>query len=262
MIAENRSDLSDIRPGDWVDHFLWPSLRPYARLARIDRPVGIWLTLFPCIAALIQASGGLPAGRVLAVFCVGAFLMRSAGSTINDIADRNFDAHVERTRLRPLASGAINAKQAAIFLCAELALAATLLLFLSRLTTIMAIGVVPLVFAYPFCKRVTYWPQAVLGAAFNWGMLMAWTEVTGHVPLGAILMWLGATAWQIGYDTIYGYVDARDDARLGLRSTALLFANKGKAMIGLFYGLALMAWSMGGHLIGMSLAYQVGLGLI
>lgn len=188
--------------------------------------------------------------------------MRSAGSTINDIADRNFDAHVERTRLRPLACGAINAKQALIFLGIELTLAAALLSFLSPLTRLVAVTVVPLVFVYPFCKRVTYWPQAVLGAAFNWGMLMAWTEVTGHTPIGAVLMWLGAASWQIGYDTIYGYVDARDDERLGLRSTALLFATRGKTMIGLFYSLAVTAWSIGGWLIGMSALYQTGIFLI
>lgn len=262
MTTIERPDLSDIRPGDWVDRHLTPVLRPYARLARIDRPVGIWLTLFPCVVALIQASDGIPSLHVLAVFCLGAVLMRSAGSTINDIADRKFDAHVERTRFRPLASGAIDVRRAAIFLGIELALAASLLLFLSPLTRLVAIGVVPLVFAYPFCKRVTYWPQAVLGAAFNWGMLMAWSQVTGHIPAGAVLMWLGAACWQIGYDTIYGYVDASDDARLGLRSTALLFADRGRLMIGLFYGLTVVAWLIGGWLVGMSWPYQAGVAVI
>lgn len=262
MTIIDHPDLSDIRPGDWVDRHLMPALRPYARLARIDRPVGIWLTLFPCVAALIQAAGGIPSLRVLVVFCLGAVLMRGAGSTINDIADRKFDPHVERTRFRPLASGAINVQRAAIFLGIQLALAASLLAFLTPLTRLVAIGVVPLVFAYPFCKRVTYWPQAVLGAAFNWGMLMAWSEVTGHIPAGAVVMWFGAVCWQIGYDTIYGYVDAGDDARLGLRSTALLFADRGRLMIGVFYSLTILAWSVGGWLAGMSWPYQAGVAVI
>lgn len=259
MTAAQRQDLSDIRPGDWVDRYLAPRVRPYARLARIDRPVGIWLTLFPCLAALIQASGGIPSLKLLAVFCLGAFLMRSAGSTINDIADRNFDAHVERTRLRPLASGAMRTRQAIIFLAAEMILAASLLLFLSPLTRLVAIGVVPIVFLYPFCKRFTHWPQAVLGAAFNWGMLMAWAEVAGHVPAGAVLMWLGAIAWQIGYDTVYAYVDVADDTQLGLKSTAILFGRHGKALVGLFYALTVAAWSIGGWLSGMSVPYAIGM---
>lgn len=187
--------------------------RPYTRLARLDRPVGIWLTLFPCWAALIQASHGFPDLRQLAVFSLGALLMRSAGSTVNDIADRNFDGHVERTRLRPLANGQIGTSQAFLFLAVQLALAASLLFFLTPYTRLIALCVLPLVFVYPFCKRFTYWPQAILGAAFNWGMLMAWAEVEGRIPAGAMLMWAGAIAWQIGYDTVYAYVDVKDDTR-------------------------------------------------
>ncbi|MFB2566232.1 4-hydroxybenzoate octaprenyltransferase [Rhizobium sp. IMFF44] len=262
MNVSTRPDLSDITLGDWVDRRLPAALRPYTRLARLDRPVGIWLTLFPCWAALIQASHGFPDLRQLAIFSLGALLMRSAGSTVNDIADRKFDGHVERTRFRPLASGEIGVRQAVLFLAAELALAASLLFFLTPWTRLVAISVLPLVFVYPLCKRFTYWPQAILGAAFNWGMLMAWSEVTGAIPLGAVLMWLGAIAWQIGYDTVYAYVDVRDDARLGLKSTAILFGNRGKACIGLFYAIAIVAWSAGGWLTGMSLPYVVGMFVI
>ena len=259
MSSLSRPDLSDIHPDDWVDRRLPPALRPYTRLARLDRPVGIWLTLFPCWAALIQASHGLPDLRRLVVFSLGALLMRSAGSTINDIADQKFDGHVERTRFRPLASGQISAPHAFVFLAVELALAASLLLFLTLYTRVVAICVLPVVFIYPLCKRFTYWPQAVLGAAFNWGMLMAWSEVAGHIPAGAVLMWAGAVAWQIGYDTIYAYVDAKDDARLGLKSTAILFGRHGKAAIGLFYALTVVAWSFAGWLSGMSSLYAVGM---
>lgn len=262
MPATSRPDLSDIHPGDWVDRRLPPAWRPYTRLARLDRPVGVWLTLFPCLAALIQAAHGFPALWQLVVFCLGALLMRSAGSTVNDIADRRFDAHVERTRFRPLANGQIGTGRAVAFLLAELALAASLLLFLTPYTRLIAIGVVPLVLLYPLCKRFTHWPQAVLGAAFNWGMLMAWAEVAGYIPAAAILMWMGAIAWQIGYDTVYAYVDVQDDTRLGLKSTAILFGRRGKACIGLFYALAILSWSLGGWLSGMSPAYAAGMAVI
>lgn len=262
MTSATHNDLTDIHKGDWVDRILPPVMRPYTRLARLDRPVGIWLTLFPCWAALFQAANGLPDLRDLVVFTLGAFLMRSAGSTINDMADRNFDGHVERTRFRPLANGELSLFRALVFLAVQLALAASLLFFLTSFARLLAAGVLPLVVLYPFCKRFTHWPQAVLGAAFNWGMLVAWAQIAGHVPAGAVLMWAGAIAWQIGYDTTYGYVDVKDDRRLGLKSTAILFGAHGKALIGLFYALTVLAWSTGGWLLGMSWPYAVGMVVI
>lgn len=262
MTSATQNDLTDIHKGDWVDRILPQVMRPYTRLARLDRPVGIWLTLFPCWAALFQAAHGLPDLRDLVVFTLGAFLMRSAGSTINDMADRNFDGHVERTRFRPLANGELSLFRALVFLAVQLTLAASLLCFLTPFARLLAVGVLPLVVLYPFCKRFTHWPQAVLGAAFNWGMLIAWAQIAGHVPAGAVLMWAGAIAWQIGYDTTYGYVDVKDDRRLGLKSTAILFGAHGKALIGLFYGLTVMAWSAGGWLLGMSWPYAVGMVVI
>ncbi|MGE3832238.1 MAG: 4-hydroxybenzoate octaprenyltransferase [Parvibaculaceae bacterium] len=259
MTILSRPDLSDIHKGDWVDRRVPHAWRPYTRLARLDRPVGIWLTLFPCWAALIQAAHSIPDLQQLAIFTLGAFLMRSAGSTINDIADRRFDGHVERTRFRPLASGQIDTKQAIVFLVVQLALAATLLLFLTPCARLIAICVLPLIFIYPFCKRFTHWPQVVLGAAFNWGMLMSWAEIAGHVPAGAVLMWAGAIAWQIGYDTVYAYVDVRDDTLLGLKSTAILFGDHGRTCIGLFYVLTVIAWSLGGWMLGMSSLYALGM---
>lgn len=163
MTATSRPDLSDIHPGDWVDRRLPSAWRPYTRLARLDRPVGVWLTLFPCLAALIQAAHGFPALWQLIVFSLGALLMRSAGSTVNDIADRRFDAHVERTRLRPLANGQIGMSRAVAFLLAELALAASLLFFLTPYTRLIAIAVVPLIFLYPLCKRFTTGPRPCWG---------------------------------------------------------------------------------------------------
>lgn len=259
MTTSSRPDLSDIHRGDWVDRRLPTAWRPYTRLARLDRPVGVWLTLFPCWAALVQASRGVPELRQIAVFSLGALLMRSAGSTVNDIADRKYDGHVERTRFRPLASGQIGTPQALVFLAVQLALAASLLFFLAPYTRLVAVCVLPLVFIYPLCKRFTHWPQAVLGAAFNWGMLMAWAEVAGHIPAGAVLMWAGAITWQIGYDTVYAYVDVKDDARLGLKSTAILFGKHGRTCVGVFYVLTIGTWSLGGWLLGMSLPYAVGM---
>ncbi|OCP23642.1 MULTISPECIES: 4-hydroxybenzoate octaprenyltransferase [unclassified Ensifer] len=262
MNTLNRPDLSDIKHGDWVDRRLPQAWRPYTRLARLDRPVGIWLTLFPCWAALIQASQGFPDLVHLTVFSLGALLMRSAGSTVNDIADRKFDGHVERTRFRPLASRQMSVPSALLFLAVQLALAASLLAFLTPYTRLVAICVLPLVFVYPLCKRFTHWPQAVLGAAFNWGMLMAWSEVVGEIPLGAALVWFGAIAWQIGYDTVYAYVDIKDDTQLGLRSTAILFGERGKTWIGAFYALTVAAWSIGGWMVGMGPLYVLGMAVI
>lgn len=255
-------DLSDIQRGDWVERFLPLPVRPYIRLARLDRPVGIWLTLFPCWAAIFQATHGFPDLLTLLVFTLGAFLMRSAGCTINDIADRNFDGQVQRTRLRPLANDEISLFGATVFLAVQLALAASLLIFLAPFARLLATGVLPLVVLYPFCKRFTHWPQAVLGIAFNWGMLVAWAQVAGHVPVGAVLMWAGAITWQIGYDTTYGYVDVRDDKRLGLKSTAILFGAHGKSLISLFYALTVAAWSLGGWVLGMSPLYAFGMLII
>jgi len=262
MTLPTPSALSDIHPGDWVDRVAPRAWRPFIRLARLDRPIGIWLALFPCWAALIQASHGFPSLRNLVIFSLGALVMRGAGCTINDIADRDFDGSVARTHLRPLASGQISPAQALVFLAAQLALAALLLFFLSPYARKLALYVVPLVLIYPFCKRFTHWPQVVLGAAFNWGMLVVWAQVSGHLPLGAVLMWAGAAAWQIGYDTVYAYVDREDDQILGLKSTAVLFGDHGKVFIGIFYLLAIMCWAIGGELLDASGSYAVGIAVI
>ena len=259
LVSKKKTDLSDINFSNWVDKWLPKTWRPYARLARLDRPIGTWLTLLPCLAALIQAADGIPTVSRLIIFSLGALIMRSAGSTINDIADRNFDAHVERTRFRPLASGQLKTNQAIAFLIAEFALAAFLLFFLNALSRSLAVGVVPIVIIYPFCKRFTHWPQLLLGAAFNWGMLMAWSDTQNIVPAGAIIMWIGAICWQIGYDTIYAYVDVADDAKLKLRSTAILFAQQGKLWVGVFYVATVILWTLGGWLLTMSSLYFIGM---
>ena len=183
--------------------------------------------------------------------------MRSVGCTINDICDRNFDKHVERTRFRPLTSGQITLKQAFIFLFAQLFVAALLLFFINSYSRWLAVALVPLVFIYPLCKRFTYWPQLVLGIAFNWGMLMAWSDTTNTVPLAAVLMWMGAVTWQIGYDTIYAYTDMKDDEQLGLRSTALRFRDQGLVWLIGFYVATIVLWTAPGFMLGFSWLYYL-----
>jgi len=256
-MSSPNTDLNDIRHNDWVERYLPASWRPYARLCRLDRPVGTWLTLLPCIAALIQAQHGVPTPLRFVVFCLGALLMRSVGCTINDICDRNFDKHVERTRFRPLTSGQITLKQAFIFLFAQLFVAALLLFFINSYSRWLAVALVPLVFIYPLCKRFTYWPQLVLGIAFNWGMLMAWSDTTNTVPLAAVLMWMGAVTWQIGYDTIYAYTDMKDDEQLGLRSTALRFRDQGLVWLIGFYVATIVLWTIPGMMLGFSWLYYL-----
>ncbi len=258
-MTSTHSDLNDIHHNDWVEHYLPAAWRPYARLCRLDRPVGTWLTLLPCIAALIQAQHGVPTLLRLVVFCLGALLMRSVGCTINDICDRDFDKHVERTRFRPLTSGQISLKQAMIFLVAQLAAAALLLFFINSYSRWLAVALVPLVFIYPLCKRFTYWPQLVLGIAFNWGMLMAWSDTTNNVPLAAVLMWLGAVTWQIGYDTIYAYTDMKDDEQLGLRSTALRFRDQGLTWLIGFYAATVILWTVPGIMLGFGWLYYASM---
>ena len=260
--SNSQPDLSDISHDDWVQRNLPKACRPYARLARLDRPVGTWLTVLPCIAALFQAAGGFPDIARLFIFCLGALLMRSVGCTINDIWDRDFDKHVERTRYRQLTSGEITLKKAVIFLFAQFAVAAVLLFFINSYSRWMALALVPLVIIYPLCKRFTHWPQAVLGAAFNWGMLMAWSDTNNYIPLAAWAMWLGAVTWQIGYDTMYAYTDIKDDLKLGLKSTAIRFGDNGFYWLSGFYLATVILWLWGGWSMAMGWGYFIFIALI
>lgn len=257
--SSSAPDLNDIVFNDWVDHWLPRSWRPYVRLCRLDRPIGTWLTLLPCIAALVQAAGGFPSLERLIVFSLGALLMRGIGCTVNDMWDRDIDKHVERTRFRPLTSGQLGMRQAVAFLIGQLAVCACLLFFINGFSRWLALAVLPFVFIYPFCKRVTYWPQLVLGICFNWGMLMAWSDTRGVLPWAGVAMWLGAVLWQVGYDSIYAYVDVRDDRRLNLHSTAMRFADRGKAWIGGFYLATLLLWAWAGHSLGAGWFYYAGM---
>jgi len=258
----SRPDLSDMHPDDWVQRYLPSSWGPYARLCRLDRPVGTWLTLLPCLAALVQAAGGWPSLWRVLIFSLGALLMRGIGCSFNDIFDRDFDHQVERTRFRPLTSGQLSLTQALLFTFAQLVVAALFLLAINSYSRWLALALVPLVVIYPLCKRFTHWPQAVLGIAFNWGMLMAWSDTQNVVPLAAVAMWLGAVTWQIGYDAIYGYIDMEDDLRLGLKSAAIRFGDQGKQWIGGFYLATMVLWVWAGYAMGLGWGYFIVMALI
>ena len=213
----------DIKSGDWVDRFLPAPLRTYARLARLDRPIGTWLLLFPCwwSLALAAPQGFAPDLKLILLFALGAIVMRGAGCTINDIADRDFDAKVARTATRPLASGAISLSQALAFLALQLLIGLVILLQLPLFAVGLGAASLILVVSYPFMKRITWWPQAFLGLTFNWGALLGWAAVTGNLAPAPIWLYVGGLFWTLFYDTIYAHQDKADDALIGVKSTAL-----------------------------------------
>ncbi len=231
-IAPDNRLAADIRVADatkknWVDRFMPLWTRPYLRLSRADRPAGTWLLLLPGLysLALAIAATGWRVEDVwfFTAFCVGAFLMRGAGCTWNDLADHEFDAEVARTRSRPLPSGAVSRTGAKLWMLAQALLAFFILITFNNLSILLGVLSLGLVAIYPFMKRVTWWPQVFLGLAFNWGALMAWTVHTGELSVAAGLLYLGGIAWTLHYDTIYAHQDKDDDALIGLKSTARLF---------------------------------------
>lgn len=214
---------------------------PYLQLARIDRPIGWWLLLLPCwwSSALASVAAGAPLhGRDLLLFWIGAVAMRGAGSTFNDIADRKIDAMVERTRGRPLASGRVSVRAAFVFIAAQCLVGLGVLLSFNRFAIALGFSSLGLVAVYPFMKRITSWPQAVLGAAFAWGGLMGWAAAFGSLSAAPVLLYLGAAFWTIGYDTIYAVQDIADDEKAGIGSTARFFGIHIRAWVGGLYALA------------------------
>lgn len=213
-------------------------LRPYLQLSRFDRPIGFWLLGLPCLMG--QLLGRVNIGfswldlQLLPLWIIGAIAMRGAGCTINDIADKDFDAQVERTKNRPLASGALNLKQAYLWLGGQLLFGLIILILLPRPAQIIALLSVPMVIAYPFMKRITWWPQAWLGMTFNWGILVGYAAVA-PIDIAMWLFWIGAIFWTIGYDTIYAMSDIEDDALIGVKSTARRFGDKAIFFIEKFY---------------------------
>jgi 4-hydroxybenzoate polyprenyltransferase len=255
------ADPSDIRPGDWVERWLPVRMRPYVRLARLDRPIGTWLLLFPGWWGIALAAGHWLDPRLLALFALGAVVMRGAGCTLNDIADRRYDAQVARTRLRPLPSGAVGVPQAVTFLLAQMAVGAAVLLSLNRTTILFGLAVLLLIGTYPFMKRVTYWPQLFLGLNFNWGALLGWAAVTGAMSWPPLLLYLGGVFWTLGYDTIYAHQDKEDDLRIGVKSSALALGANTRPWLFIFYAAAVGLWAAAGWRAGIGAPFWLGLGL-
>ncbi|GKT11521.1 MAG: 4-hydroxybenzoate polyprenyltransferase [Thiomicrorhabdus sp.] len=231
----------------------------YIALTRIDRPVGIYLVLWPALWALWISSEGVPSTPLLIVFVLGAILMRSAGCVINDYADRNFDGHVERTSQRPLATGLISGKQALFFFSVLCLSAFILVLTLNSLTVMLSFVAIFLAALYPFMKRHTYWPQAFLGAAFAWAIPMAFAAVHNEIPWQLWPLFVATLVWSLIYDTAYAVGDMKDDLRIGVKSTAILFGDRLVLWIGLFQVimLALLLWS--GSLFNLGLSYHLSL---
>jgi 4-hydroxybenzoate polyprenyltransferase len=238
-LAARQLELPDAVAGHWVDRLAPPPSRPYLRLARIDRPIGWWLLLLPCwwstALAAIAAGKPFPNPWHLALFLIGAVAMRGAGSTYNDIVDRDLDAKVARTRNRPLPSGQVTVRQATAFLIAEALVGLAVLMQFNPFAIVLGLASLAVVAVYPFMKRVTSMPQLVLGVAFAWGGLMGWAAAFGRLDAPAVLVYAAAIAWTIGYDTIYALQDLEDDPVAGIKSSARLFGRKAAMGVGLCY---------------------------
>ncbi len=236
-------------------------IQAYSELIRLPRQYGTLLVLWPTLWSLFLASGGWPAPKLLVIFIIGTFLMRSAGCAINDIADRRFDPMVERTRSRPLASGALSVREALFAFVVLSLLAFVLVLFLNRLTIALSFAGIALAVVYPFVKRVSHLPQAVLGMAFGWGAVMAWSAVTGRVSGAGLLIFAANIFWSMAYDTIYALMDIKDDMMIGVKSTAILFGRRVYRALVLLYIAFGVAMACAGLVLGLGLFYYAGLGL-
>jgi 4-hydroxybenzoate polyprenyltransferase len=249
--------------GNWVDTVAPAWTRPYLRLSRLDRPIGSWLLLLPCwwssALAAVAAHAEAPSLLHIALFFVGAFAMRGAGCTWNDIADRDLDGAVERTASRPIPSGQVSVAQAALFLVLQALVGLAVLLSFNSFTIGLGIASLAIVAVYPFMKRITYWPQIVLGLAFSWGALMGWAAAFGRLDPPALLLYAGSISWVIGYDTIYAHQDREDDALIGIKSTALLFGPRTKPMLAVFYTVAVILLGAAGFTAGAGLVFALGL---
>jgi 4-hydroxybenzoate polyprenyltransferase len=234
----------------WVDKYAPVEARPYLRLARADRPIGIWLLLWPCWWSILLAAPAAPPANdwavvfilwLMVLFAIGAAVMRGAGCTYNDIVDRDIDAKVARTAGRPIPSRQVSVEMAAAFLGVQLLLGLVVLLQLNWFSVALGAASLAPIALYPFMKRITDWPQAFLGLTFNWGALLGWSAVTGGLALAPALLFAGCILWTLGYDTIYAHQDKEDDALIGVRSTARLLGERTKAWLIAFYG---GAWSL------------------
>ncbi len=258
--------IADAPARNWVDTWAPAPIKPYLKLARFDRPIGGWLLLFPCWWAQTLAERSIgqafPDLWLVLLFLVGAFVMRGAGCTWNDIVDRDFDGRVERTALRPIPSGQVSVKAALAFGIGLCLVGFLVLIQLNWFTVWVGIASLGLVATYPFFKRFTWWPQVMLGLTFKWGALVGWTAVTGAFAPATFVLYAACILWTVGYDTIYAHQDKEDDAMLGLKSSALrLGAATRPALVG-FYSGAVVLWVLAGWLAGAGAVYMAVLALV
>lgn len=231
----------------------------YLALMRVARPIGTYLVLWPTLWALWIAAEGFPDWHLLIIFCLGTFLMRSAGCVINDYADRKIDAHVQRTKARPFATGAVTEKEALILFACLCLTAFVLVLFTNLMTILLSFGAVALAACYPFMKRYTHLPQVVLGAAFAWGIPMAFAAQQGALPPALWLIYIGVLMWTIAYDTFYAMVDREDDLKIGVKSTAILFGDDDKTITGMLQVCVIIVLVLVGVQFSLSFIYYAGL---
>ncbi|MGH6725339.1 MAG: 4-hydroxybenzoate octaprenyltransferase [Pseudolabrys sp.] len=260
-MSENAGRVADAT-GNWVDGLAPAFARPYLRLARLDRPIGSWLLLMPCwwsVGLAGMRAGHFPSLWHIALFFIGAFAMRGAGCTWNDLIDRNLDAKVERTRSRPIPSGQVTVAEATAFMLAQALVGLLVLLQFNRFTIIVGLLSLLVVAIYPFMKRITYWPQIVLGLAFSYGALMGWPAAFGKLDWPALVLYAGSISWVIGYDTIYAHQDREDDLLIGIKSTALLFGENTRPMLAFFYAAAVVLIGIAGFMAGGGLIFLLGL---
>jgi len=248
--------------GNWVDSLAPSYTRPYLRLARLDRPIGSWLLLMPCwwsVGLAGMHNDRFPSLWHIVLFFIGAFAMRGAGCTWNDLVDRDLDGRVERTRSRPIPSGQVTVAQATMFMVALALVGFLVLIQFNRFTVATGIASLLVVVIYPFMKRITYWPQIFLGLAFSWGALMGWPATFGRLDWPAIVLYAGSILWVIGYDTIYAHQDRDDDLLIGIKSTALLFGDRTPTMLATFYAGAIVLIAAAGFMAGGGIMFTIGI---
>lgn len=263
-------EVSDASPGNWIDSYAPCWFRPFARMARLDRPIGWRLLLWPCWWSVALAVASDPSSdasaywqdiQYLMLFFVGAVVMRGAGCTWNDIVDRKIDALVERTRSRPLPSGQITVRAAGVFLTLQALIGLIVLLQFNRYTVLLGLSSLLVVAIYPFMKRITHWPQFVLGLAFSWGGMLGWTAHFGSLHPAAIAVFAASVVWTIGYDTIYAHQDTDDDELIGIKSTAMLFKDDTRNWLVVFYGATIALLALAVFLAELGVAAYIGIGI-
>ncbi|MDA0239900.1 MAG: 4-hydroxybenzoate octaprenyltransferase [Proteobacteria bacterium] len=261
MTKIKATEASDIPVGNWVDRLVPVAAQPYMRMARFDRPIGTWLLLFPGWWAIALASPGLPSLWLVVLFGVGAMVMRGSGCVFNDITDRHIDGKVARTALRPIPSGAVTVFQAAVYMVFLALVGFAILLQFNIFAIWVGAASLILIAVYPFMKRITYWPQAMLGLTFNWGALLGWAAVQGSLSAPSYILYAAGFFWTLGYDTIYAHQDKEDDLIAGVKSSALKLGDNTGPWLWVFHGLAIALIGVSGWLVELSWPFYVALGL-